>query len=229
MIDWISALRNWALMTILLAHVSDKHAFLAADSCRWDLVQQRKLDPARKLHITSGASAFAVGGSNIDRDEFAKQMLEARAQGAQFPDAARACAPGLFQKTLQIMQTNGVTASQMLIAFYADVQNGRCRIVRHHLPADDEREISGFDCAGPDTPWLAALAQTSLPHFVSGTELSLDAWAYHVIGMAAQRHPTSVAFPAMVTMIRADGSLSARDDLHPAAWNGALPQFAATL
>ena len=84
-------------MTILLAHVSDDHAFLAADSCRWDMVQGRKLAPARKLHMTQGASAFAVGGSNIDRDVFAGQLLSAHAHGASLSDAARACAPNLFE------------------------------------------------------------------------------------------------------------------------------------
>ena len=54
-------------MTILIAHRSVDHAFLAADSVRWDLKQQRNLAPVSKIHLAGSRSAVALGGVNIDR------------------------------------------------------------------------------------------------------------------------------------------------------------------
>ncbi|WP_156029341.1 hypothetical protein [Sphingobium sp. DC-2] len=216
-------------MTILLAHVSDDHAFLAADSCRWDVIQNRKRAPVRKLHAAGRASAFAVGGSNIDRDEFARQLSSSRAKGATFSDAARACAPDLFREKMALMRANGVSSPQLLIVYYAEVRRGSCKIIRHQLSPnqDHECEIKGFYCDGPDTAWLSSFAETKLSLFMTDEGLALDAWAFDIIGHGARRHPMNVAYPAMAVMIRSDGSMATREDLHPDCWQGARPEFAA--
>jgi hypothetical protein len=213
-------------MTVILSYRSSAFIFLAADSCRWDFILQKNLGPIVKLHSPFDGSAFAVGGQNIDRTEFAKQMVTARQNGSDYLAAARSIAPQLFAENLAKQKELGVQQPQRLISWYAEGSGEVCTLTLHELPVDESREIDGLSCMGPDSVWLQQYAIRCLDNVRSADgNVEWDAWAYEVLREACQRFPTHVAFPAIATMIRADGSHRTRNDLHPSAWRGPDPEF----
>jgi hypothetical protein len=206
-------------MTVIIAYASSTHAFLAADSFRWDWKQKRNLGPVRKLTEMGDASWAAMGGSYIDRTRLACEMARAHRAGEPLPDSARRLSPALFAIVREIMEKVGNQEPQFLRAFYAQSVDGRCSLSRHDLPADKLDRIEGLAMAGPDTPWLEAECAHCLPTFVTEGCLALDALTYHLIGRAADRHPQAVGYPAMAVMLQADGVAHMREDLHPDCWS----------
>lgn len=212
-------------MTVIIGYASSTHAFLAADSFRWDWELKCNIGPVRKLTQMSDASWAAIGGSNIDRTLLAGEMAQAHRAGEPLPDAARRLSPALFAKAREIMKVVGNQQPQFLNAFYAQSVDGRCSLHRHDLPADKLDSIEGLAMTAPDTPWLKAECERCLPAFVTDGCLALDALAYHLIGGAAERHRQAVGYPAMAVMLQADGCVHVREDLHPDYWSRPRAEF----
>lgn len=216
-------------MTVIIAYSTPELAFLAADSFRWDLVQQRNLGPVQKLHMVDPRNAFAVGGALIDRSRLANELIKARCSGEPFADAARRLSPFLFAETRATMRSNAFNGEQFCISWYAEAGSEGCRIDRHRLPDDRIDTIDGLDLMGPDTKWLAGVAAKMMDQAIHQGQGALDELAFQLIGAAAARHPRNVGYPAMALILRRDGSATLRDDLHPAQWSGPQSEFTVDL
>ena len=190
-------------MTVILVHASDSHVFMAAESCRHDLVTGQNIGPVTKLHAGPGY-LFGVGGSGMDRTAFAERMKSELRPGADYPALAARVAQPLFEQNRALAARLGVEIKHLLVSWYATATAGGCRTLRHELPDDVSNEVVGFDCMGPETEVLRDFAARLL---VRATEadgfVALDRWAHAVITAAAERHPEHVAFPATIGILRA--------------------------
>lgn len=210
-------------MTVVLAFASNENLFLAADSCRWDYVLHRNVGPVKKIHQISDGLWMAAGGSGIDRTKFAEKLRGTKSSDVM--PAAKALAEQLFTENKILATKNNVTIQHFLLGWFACVDHGVPRLTRLSLPDNTGTEFQGFDCMGPDTPWLQQrLAIEIEKQRAFGNELRLDEISYSVIEAAAARHPLHVAFPAIAVVLRKDGSSVSRDDLQP-GWSGSHPAF----
>ena len=212
-------------MTILIAHRSVDHAFLAADSVRWDLKQQRNLAPVSKIHLAGSRSAVALGGVNIDRTRLADLLVSARQAGEGFADAARRITPELFAETRGIMTRERISGEQRVVSLYAETGPQGCTIACHRLPEDSIEAVGSFDFHGPDRRWLFGQAAAAIRQHHRGGQIALDELTMDLIGRAAARYPRHVGFPAMMLMLRRDGTQILRQDMDIATWTGPLPDF----
>jgi len=212
-------------MTVIIAYSTPELAFLAADSFRWDLVQRRNLGPVQKIHIADERSAFAMGGALIDRSRLAAGLVEAHRNGEPFANAARRLSPPLFAEAREKLRLNPVKQEQFCISWYAEAGTQGCRINRHRLPEDTLDAINGLDLMGPDTAWLAGEASKMMDQRVNAGQIALDELAFQLIGAAAARHPHNVGYPAVAIVLRRNGGVIIRDDLHPKLWSGSRSDF----
>jgi hypothetical protein len=217
-------------MTVILIHSAADHAFMAADSCRWDLVRNKNLGPVVKLHTTGLGAALAMGGINIDRSQLATKMIAAKREGVHFATSARELSPHLFRATAELQKKYGRNDAQFLAAWYAECNGTSCSVKRHTLPQDLLADVHGFDAMGPDSAWLQMVAEHQKHQLTSvNGELQLDLWAYRVIQQASLQFPTAVALPAIAAILRPTSPEILRNDLDPRVWSGPNAVFSAKI
>jgi hypothetical protein len=189
-------------VTVILVHASATHVFMAADSCRYDLVLGRNIGPVTKLHSGPGY-LFGVGGSGIDRTAFAERMKSRLRPGADYPALAAKVAKPLFEQNRALAARAEVEIKHLLVSWYATVTPAGCRTIRHELPDDISNSVLGFDCMGPQTEVLREFAERILVRATDAQGfVALDQWAHGVIAAAAERHAEHVSFPATVAILR---------------------------
>lgn len=213
-------------MTVILAYAGKDFVFLGTDSYRHDLVQNRNVGPVKKLHRPTDNSMFACGGQLIDRDKFSVMLTCAKQGGVPFVDGAAMLAPPLFEENKAVQARYNFFGKQFLFNWYAECEAGRCLMQQHGLPENLVKEVEGFDCMGPDTPWLVNTAQeveNSLK--LHDGAMQIDLWAFDIIAAASEKHPTSVGFPANFSILRRNGKHAHIENLSPENWDGANPAF----
>jgi hypothetical protein len=189
-------------VTVILVHASATHVFMAADSCRYDVVLERNIGPVTKLHSGPGY-LFAVGGSGIDRTAFAERMKAGLRPGADYSALAAEAAKPLFEENRALAARKAVDIKHLLVSWYATVTEAGCRTLRHELPEDISDDVHGFDCMGPQTEVLRDFAERILVRATDAEGMvALDQWAHGVIAAAAERHPEHVSFPATIGILR---------------------------
>lgn len=203
-------------MTVILGYCWGKGAFLAADSRRWDLVQNRVLPPVVKLH-SIGNLLFAQGGLGTYGDRLRACIVEQRSAirqswermiGTAIPHGRQ-----LHAEALEHASREGVTSvpDMRIIGAGFDPMKGHGFVNMLTLPdgiTTSYRPGGVPFLMGPDTPRLARVAQGVAvdQHRFGDRQFQLDLWAARTVALMEQEFPQNVGYPIDMAVVRRVGS-----------------------